>query len=470
MSGSDDVTQTTQPPRYVKPFIQDVLQQGQSLYNNFTPQYFPGSTVAPLSPYTAQATDQLAGFGGSSFNQGNIASGLQGIDTLLGPNYAQAYGGMSLPGNTQFLTGAQNRANNPAQFGPLPSQGLSQIDPTAALQASMFNQRDVNQNLQTGPQTGAEAAAGNINTAPLTADPASNPYIRQIIERAQAQTLQDFQQNVLPSIQNQQEAVGGFGGSRQGVAEGIGLQGVADANADIAAQILYDSYNQDLARQQNLLGLGTQADLNRRGIGLQQEALNQNVAGQDLARNLQGATAAGQLGLSGDQLGLQSFLGQGQLANQQFGQGLQATADLNNLYNSGTNQAIQGAATGVGLLPSVQQMGLFGTNALLQAGDIDNAYRQALLQDEVNRFNFTQAQPYNALNQYINAVYGLPGLGGSSTSVPTSSGGFAGALGGAASAAGLAGALNSFGPGLGAAAGPVGWTLTGLGALLGAFG
>ena len=105
---------------------------------------------------------------------------------------------------------------------------------------------------------------------------------------------------------------------------------------------------------------------------------------------------------------------------------------------------------------------------MLGAGDVENAYWQALLNDEVHRFNFSQAQPYSSLQNYANAVYGLPGLGGQQITSPTVSGGFAGALGGAATGVGLLGAAQSAGLiGAGVASGPVGWGVVGLGALLG---
>lgn len=56
--GSDEQVTRTEPPAYVKPYIigdpkkgiTGVLPEAQRLYESDKPQYFPGSTVAPMAP------------------------------------------------------------------------------------------------------------------------------------------------------------------------------------------------------------------------------------------------------------------------------------------------------------------------------------------------------------------------------------------------------------------------------------
>lgn len=56
-------TQTSEPPAFIRPFMQHGAQQALSLYNTGGPQYFPGNTVVPFSDQTERAlglTEQRA--------------------------------------------------------------------------------------------------------------------------------------------------------------------------------------------------------------------------------------------------------------------------------------------------------------------------------------------------------------------------------------------------------------------------
>lgn len=48
-------TQTTEPPEYLRPFLQYGAEQNQALYNTGGPQYYPGNTVVPFSSQTEAA-------------------------------------------------------------------------------------------------------------------------------------------------------------------------------------------------------------------------------------------------------------------------------------------------------------------------------------------------------------------------------------------------------------------------------
>lgn len=51
------VTQTNNPPSYAKPYLEDVLKEAQGLYRDGGPEFYPGSTVVPMSPETQMALD-----------------------------------------------------------------------------------------------------------------------------------------------------------------------------------------------------------------------------------------------------------------------------------------------------------------------------------------------------------------------------------------------------------------------------
>ena len=441
----DDITQTTEPPAFVKPYIQDVLNQSRNLFQNYTPQYFPGSTVAPISPYTSQATDQLAGFGNSSFNTNVLGGSLQAQNQLL--NQA----------NPAIQAGAGQTSNAIPFYDYLRANAVS---PQQSLQGQI-TQPGIN--VPGTSPTAVERAAGDVNAGQaiqgtLNRAPGANPYVDELVQRVLAANTQSLQQGVLPQIANQSQLEGGYGGSRQGVAEGLALQGLADANARTAAGIYSDQYNQDLSRQLQAANLAS---------GLQAQSSNAELSRQAGDRGF-GLNAAG-LNLQGQGLGLNAGIADRSYQNALAQQALQGSQLGQNLLTSGLQAGLGGSQAALALSPGLQQAGLTGTQALAQAGDIDNAYRQALLQDTVNRFNYGQELPYAQLQQYANNVIGQGGLGfGQSLATPTSSGGVAGALGGAATGVGLLGGATQAGLlSAGTASGPIGWGIVGLGALLG---
>jgi hypothetical protein len=59
-SKSQTSTTTTEPPKYLQPFLQQGMQGAQSLYNQGPAQYYPGETVVGFSPETEQALGMQA--------------------------------------------------------------------------------------------------------------------------------------------------------------------------------------------------------------------------------------------------------------------------------------------------------------------------------------------------------------------------------------------------------------------------
>jgi len=501
------------PPSFQQPFLEQLLQQSQSQFLAPRQQFFPGQTVADVSDFTRQGTQQLANSGQSPFTQNlqNIAEQqanfLQGTSTPSGNPLLQA-GLQQTPGALNFLGAVQNRAlNNDFDLGPqlgqLPSQQFSgQFNPQQVLNQSL--QGGVPQgggsqpqqgfapppqqgqpapqqqgaangpfgNLQpatpappptenTGGKTGGLTAGPGIPLPPQQAQPqpagipqggqgqqsgVTNPFLQQVIQQGFDLNNQNFLQNVIPQLSNASSIQGGFGGSREGVAQGIGLQGLADANARSAFGTLSDQFNTDRGRE------------------------------------LQAAQIGGQLGIAGDQVSLaQQGLGlQQQTAEEQFlqnaiGQGLDASRTGLSTLESGFRTGVDATLGNQQLLPQTQGLPQQGIQNLLGAGDIDRTFAQQLINENVDRFNFNQQQNDIALDAFGRRVGGQ--LFGSETTQPgAESGGLAAGIGGAAVGAGLASSLGLIGGGagtsaaagaLGAAAGPVGWAMVGLGALAG---
>lgn len=210
----------------------------------------------------------------------------------------------------------------------------------------------------------------------------ANPYLQQQMDALQKQSNQNLQQNILPGINSGAVAAGGYGGSRQGIAQGIGI-GNAQTGFDAAAANLYGNAYE-----------GDQARANTASIAAMQNATQQQ------ANENQYKLGLGNLGLGYFNGGNNYTLGLGGLSiNQQ---------------NANTNQAMTGA--------NIANMGQQGLGAAGQ-----NLYNLGLSQ---------QQNGYLPYQQFGNTLGQFTGLNGSSsTSANNGSNWLSGLLGG-----GLAGA------------------------------
>lgn len=96
-----------------------------------------------------------------------------------------------------------------------------------------------------------------------------NPYLEQMIDTATRPLTENFTQNVLPSIGSAAQKSGAYGGSRQGVLEGLAAGETAKAIGDVGAGLSYDSFNRALGTFENALGVATTLrgqDITDRGI------------------------------------------------------------------------------------------------------------------------------------------------------------------------------------------------------------
>lgn len=84
--------------------------------------------------------------------------------------------------------------------------------------------------------------------------PGLNPYVAPMIQAAQQDLVQDFMRNVMPAISDQAQGVGGYGGSRQGVAQGIASEGLLEALGDVETSLLSNAFNQAQGQQRAAWG------------------------------------------------------------------------------------------------------------------------------------------------------------------------------------------------------------------------
>lgn len=137
---------------------------------------------------------------------------------------------------------------------------------------------------------------------------ATNPYLQDQANAITSQANQNLQLNQLPGIGSGAVAAGGYGGSRQGVAEGVatGLtnQGITNSLANLYGTNYQQDQANDIARQQ----VGNNYNLGLGSLASQNQQQNYNFYTQNRGLDQSGA----QLGANLYTQGTQGNVGQGQ--------------------------------------------------------------------------------------------------------------------------------------------------------------
>lgn len=122
----------------------------------------------------------------------------------------------------------------------------------------------------------AAALRSNLNWSPDTMswDPAKNPHLRAAIEAAQRPVYDQLKEITLPGIRDTSVSTGGYGGSRQGIAEGLAMSRADRTAADIGAKITQDLYRANLESMGQRYGQNINALLGLSGlVPMQQQSL-----------------------------------------------------------------------------------------------------------------------------------------------------------------------------------------------------
>ena len=93
----------------------------------------------------------------------------------------------------------------------------------------------------------------------LGAPDMNSPVLRDAQEAAIRPVVRQFNESVLPQIRNDAVAAGGFGGSRQGLAEGVASDRLQQNILDTTSKMALDYYGQGLTAQGRGLALAPQA-------------------------------------------------------------------------------------------------------------------------------------------------------------------------------------------------------------------
>lgn len=263
------------------------------------------------------------------------------------------------------------------------------------------------------PATAANAAAPNAAAAPMGGGPNAsgtlpggvNPYLQQQIDGLQTQFTNNLNRTTLPAIRSNAMGAGGFGGSRQGIAEGLAAGNAQTGFANAATQLLGSDYENQQNRNLQQYGMDQNFNLGQGNLALGNKNSDQSYTlgqGQLALGNLNAQNnynlGLGQNATQAQSVANQYALGQGQNAN--------TAAQIANQYALG-NQG--------------QQLDFY-TN---QRGQDLNS-----LQVGANLVNSGITGAWNPITNFNNVVGTYSGNG--TTSGTTSSGGGAiGALGGA---------------------------------------
>lgn len=164
---------------------------------------------------------------------------------------------------TQVLTPQQQSLVNMAMPGYQQFAGSSYTAPTGSQSVAGFTpaqqqgQADVlGATGQMGQQVGTAANTNQYLSSGAFLDPGSNPYVQNAVKAATDPIFQNLAQSTIPGQQATGAAGSGvnYGGSREGVAEGLATQGAQRAAGQTAAGIENTALGQGLSATGQAIG------------------------------------------------------------------------------------------------------------------------------------------------------------------------------------------------------------------------
>lgn len=145
---------------------------------------------------------------------------------------------LAQPGYQQFAASniTQPGSSSVAPFDPLQVQGQNQVLGTTGTQSGVV---------------GSAAGANQLATSGALLDPTTNLALRATQDAATRPLYDNLNEHVLPGIATDSSTGAGgvsanFGGSRQGIAEGLAIKGTQQAAKDTNAQIATHGYDTGL--------------------------------------------------------------------------------------------------------------------------------------------------------------------------------------------------------------------------------
>lgn len=390
--------------------------------------------------------------GGSSSQQ----QPTQTTTTALSPQADQLFQ-MALPGVQSYASTVPQRyqGNTIAGFSPLETQGGNDLYAAAnatgggvnsSLQAGLTGLGNVQNNLDWSPNNLSEYVPGApVNYTPFVAqqlktssdifndpgiwNPQFNTGTRSAIDAATRPLYDQLTETVLPNVRGGAITAGGFGGSRQGIAEGLAAGRTQRAAGDTAAKIVEDLYGA------NLNAVNSRYATN---IGGENQRYATNVSGDQAryATNTGDATQRYGIDVNADQ------------ARYATNRGLE-----NQRYNTNNDIMLKS----IGMIPELTQPMMANATMAPQIqmglGEQQRAMEQAQINAAVQGYNYDQMAPFLQAKDIMSLAMGFPGQTTTATGNVPQANPWMQSLGGAATGAAIGSAVPVLGTGLGAVGG-----------------
>lgn len=329
--------------------LSGVIPIAQGMLTN-PPKQYPGTAIAPQTPAEQQAQQMAL----------QSAQQMSGFTQNLPQMIQQIMGGQG----ANINTASTNQAGN---HNDLMSMLTSMVGGTTGQMAQG--------NAQTAGSLGFL-----MDPSILSAD--SNPYLQSYMDASIRPLNDQFSNVTMPSLASGAVGSGGYGGSRQGIAEGLAAQGLSNATGDVTAKIGSEGYGQGL---QAMLG-GTNAAINLQGMNL------------DALSKMFGTGVTGLLGGA-----------QNDIAASQQQQG--TLADM---------------MKSLSMSPDILASMTRPAEIVGGVGAQQRAEQQAQLTEQVQRFINEQMLPFSLAQDVAGMAFGMPG--GTTTSTSQTTGGSSGGM------------------------------------------
>lgn len=385
-------TQITDVPEWERGYMQNLLGQAQTISQQ-PYQQFPGPQIAGFTPDQLSAFQNVEGLSGRTAPIQNAATGT----AMQGAGSAGSIYGAGAP-DVQAST----------SYNP-----LAAVSPYLA-QAGQYNSAAAGQPWL-GQAAGYQAMAANAAT-PQGIQSYMSPYTNSVVQGIQDEANQNWNQNIMPGINDSFIGSGNFGSGRNAQVLGRAAGNFQTGLSSNVANALQSGY----------------------GMAGQQAAAQGQLLGSLGAQSLTGANTAG--GLQSQQVGniLNTAQGAGTATNQQAQNLLNAGTTLGNLASTQAGQQTA-AAQGLGNLAQQQStMDIAQQQALQAVGQQQQQLNQTNLdvaqQNWQNQVNWPKEQT-EYLNQIIRGLPTPSSTTASSQSTPAYSVSPLAGLGGSAAAA-----------------------------------
>lgn len=414
LTGSPTSTETVNPwgpttgylERYLPRLEQEYFQNGQIR----APQFYPGQMVSGPSSEENFANSAAMGSYGS-MNQ-RALRGYDASDAML-----QGVGGTEQAGvinqNTRGVTNIAGQLGQgiggtaSGQMVDRSAQGMANLAGRLSQGIGGTAQaRTIGQNTGGIIDTSRQLLQG-VGTPGTTSVTPDYGRVREITSAIAQPTLDIFKEQVLPGISDTAQAGGAVGGSRQKLFEALAASRVGRDIGNIATQVAERERDRADNMTMNYLG----ANLASKQAGMQglQNASNTalNYLGQDMASQqagMQGMQGAGNMALN--------YLGQDMASKQAGMQGMQGASNTALNYLNTNLNTQQAGLQGMQGTANMQGNALSWLDTIGQRATGRN---QARLDADRMRWNYNQAAPRQAMNEYQNMILNMANAGRSST-------------------------------------------------------